>query len=81
MRSIFVHLSSLAGLLVLVRHLMRASALEETMVLAFGTGMACYVVLALGYAVMRHVLDPAPPPAAPEPPAAEVAETAEAAAS
>lgn len=66
MRSIFMHMSSLIGLLVFLSHLWRSAAVEETVLLAFGAGLAVYVVLVLGYALGRRIVAPPASPAAPE---------------
>lgn len=56
MRSIFVHLSSLLGLLIFINQLSDDAALENTVFLAFGVGLAAYLVLLLGYSGMHYVL-------------------------
>ena len=66
MRSIFMHMSSLIGLLVFLSHLWRSAAVEETVLLAFGAGLAVYVVLVLGYALGRRILAQPPAPATAE---------------
>lgn len=61
MRALFANISGLTGLLVLLNHMWSYASLERTLLSAFGTGVAVYLVLILGYVSVRRILAHAPP--------------------
>ena len=67
MQSLIPQLAALVGLLLLLDGLWKDTSLERTLVVAGGMGLAAYLVLGVGYAVVRRVLAEVPPPAAEAP--------------
>lgn len=61
MRALFANISGLTGLLVLLNHMWSYASLERTLLSAFGTGVAVYLVLILGYVSVRRILAHMPP--------------------
>lgn len=62
MRALVFHFSSLVGLLVFLNQLWHAADIERTLFMAFGTGLAMYIVLMVGFAMTQRILAATPPP-------------------
>lgn len=66
MQSIFTQFSGLVGLLVFLHQLWDYAPVERAVVLAAGSGMAVYLVLLIGHAAIRHIVEYRPPQLAEE---------------
>lgn len=60
LHNLFLHVGLLAGLVVFLNHLWHQSALENALLVAFGTGAAIYLVLMVGMVILQRILSHAP---------------------
>lgn len=62
MHTLFSKLSCFAGLLVFLLEVGSRAPLERLLITSFGTGLAIYLVLIIGYLSVHHIMAHAPPP-------------------
>ena len=76
MRALIFHFSSLIALLIFLNQLWNAEEIEQTIFIAFTTGLVMYALLMIGFTVTKRILshvvhDPAVVPAETPPTASE----------
>ncbi len=76
MRALIFHFSSLIALLIFLNQLWNAEEIEQTIFIAFTTGLVMYTLLMIGFTVTKRILghvvnEPAAEPAVTPPTASE----------